>query len=98
MVTQRVLRSLLDADAILPALVVGDVAAPRATVRPEDTLGTVVETLAAADCDEVLVLGENGEVVGAVGYEDIARFGFREAARAGGTDRRGSPDGGEGAA
>ena len=48
------------------------------------------EALAATHGDEVLVLDEAGALLGVVGYEDIARVGFREAARGA------PPGGGEG--
>ena len=86
-VTLRALRALLDAREILPGLVVMDVASPCVPVRTSDSLRTVSESLAATHGDETLVLDEAGAILGVVGWEDIARVGFREAAR-------GAPGGG----
>ena len=87
-VTLRTLRSLLDGRAILPALIVEDVASPRAAVGLDDTLRRVTGALEEANSDELLVLDGRGAVLGVVGHEDIARIGLREAARTGRT-----PDG-----
>lgn len=81
LVTLKTLRSILDNSSIWQHLIVADAAIPLVHVRYDDSLQHVFELLAATDCDELLVLDDNGDIAGVVGHEDVARLTLQEAIR-----------------
>lgn len=81
MVTLKTLRSILDNSTICTHLIVADATIPVVSARRTDSLQRVLESLARADCEELLVLNDIDEVIGVVGHADVARLALRDAIR-----------------
>jgi CIC family chloride channel protein len=81
MVTLEVLRGLLDSAGLWRSLIAADAAVPIVSVRSSDSFRTLFERLQSSEGAELLVMDDDGRVLGVVGHADLARLTLLEASR-----------------